>query len=87
LKYSRIYNWEKCIDTINNKGTIVLDMRDMLLPTNIEDFKSFWLHFSKNIIRAKQLKIIELYKCPSHVVVDMIYSLPQLEVLNATSIK
>jgi len=82
-----VFDWDKCIDTVNDKGTNFLDTRRMLIPPKVEDFDSFWLSFAKEIKRAKQLKSIELYRCPIHVVEDVIYSLPQLVVLNASSIK
>jgi len=59
----------------------------MLIPTTVEDFESFWLRFANAMKRAQSLKFIELYRCPVHVVEDIIYSLPEIEVLNASSIK
>lgn len=80
-----VYDWNKFVDTINKRNTVSLDTRRMLIPKN--NFDSFWLCFSKDLKRAVKLKTIELYRCPPHVIEDIIYSLPQLEVLNASSIK
>lgn len=82
-----VYDWEKFIDAINNQCSVAMDTRRMLIPTQISEYESFWLRFAKAMKRAKRLKVIELYRCPTHVVEDAIYSLPQLEVLNAISIK
>ncbi|XP_026806541.1 uncharacterized protein LOC113549442 [Rhopalosiphum maidis] len=87
LKNSMVYDWERFVDSIDQQRTNTLDTRRMLLPVQIDEFKNFWLHFSKAMKRAQNLKFIELYRCPTHVVEDIIHSLPQLEVLNATSIK
>lgn len=82
-----VHDWNRFIDTLNGQGTVSLDMRRMLIPTKNEEFESFWLRFSIAIKRAHRLKNMELYRCPPHVIEDIIYSLPQIEVLNATSIK
>jgi len=82
-----VYDWERFVDSIDQQRTEMLDTRRMLIPSKIEEFESFWLQFAKAMKRAQKLKCIELYRCPAHVVEDIIYSLPQIEVLNATSIK
>lgn len=82
-----VYDWERFVDSIDQQRTNTLDTRRMLIPTKVEEFESFWLRFAIAMKRAQQLKFIELYRCPTHVVEDIIYSLPQIEVLNATSIK
>jgi len=82
-----VYDWESFVDTIEQQITHTLDTRRMLIPSKVEEFEDFWLNFSKAMKRAQKLKLIELYRCPTHVVEDIIYSLPQLEELNATSIK
>jgi len=87
LKNSMVYDWERFVDSIDNQRTDTLDTRRMLIPTKVDEFENFWLRFSKAMKRAQKLKFIELYRCPTHVVEDIIYSLPQIEVLNATSIK
>ncbi|XP_025203764.1 uncharacterized protein LOC112600685 isoform X1 [Melanaphis sacchari] len=87
LKNSMVYDWERFVDSIDQQRTDTLDTRRMLIPVKIEEFENFWLNFAKAMKRAQKLKFIELYRCPTHVVEDIIYSLPQLEILNATSIK
>ncbi|KAL4122588.1 hypothetical protein QTP88_014889 [Uroleucon formosanum] len=87
LKNSMVYDWERFVDSIDQQRTDTLDTRRMLIPVKIEEFESFWLRFAIAMKRAQKLKFIELYRCPTHVVEDIIYSLPQIEVLNATSIK
>ncbi|XP_026806402.1 uncharacterized protein LOC113549344 [Rhopalosiphum maidis] len=87
LKNAMVYDWERFVDSIDQQRTDMLDTRKMSIPVQIDEFKNFWLHFSKAMKRAQKLKFIELYRCPTHVVEDIIHSLPQLEVLNATSIK
>jgi len=82
-----VYDWERFLDSIDQQRTDTLDTRQMSIPVQIHKIKNFWLHFSKAMKRAQKLKFIELYRCPIHVVEDIIHSLPQLEVLNATSIK
>jgi len=80
-----ICDWKKCVDTIIKRNTVSLDTRGMLIP--MDNLEEFWLSFCKELKRANKIKTIELYRCPTHVVEDLIYSLPQLKVLNANSIK
>lgn len=87
LKNSMVHDWENCMDTIDRRGSVTLDTRRMLIPSKMDEFESFWLKFAKALKRANKLKVIELYRCPTHVVEDAIYSLPQLSVLNAISMK
>jgi len=82
-----VYDWERFVDSIDQQRTETLDTRRMLIPVKVEEFENFWLHFSIAMKRAQKLKFIELYRCPTHVVEDIIYSLPQIEILNASSIK
>lgn len=82
-----VCNWNKCINAIHDHATVTLDTRRMFIPSKPEDFNKFWLEFTIALKKAQQLKCLELYRCSSNVVEDTIYSLPQLTVLNATSIK
>jgi len=82
-----VHDWDRFIDTLDEQGSVTLDLRRMLIPTKVEDFEGFWLRFSIAIKRAHRLKNLELYRCPPHVVEDIIYALPEIEVLNASSIK
>ena len=81
-----VYDWDRFVDSINQQRTDKLDTRGMLIPSKVEDFESFWIRFSYAMKSAQKLKFIELYRCPVLVVEDIIYSLPQIEVLKATSI-
>lgn len=69
---------------IDVKCSISMDTRYMFIPQEINENKKFWLCFANAIQKAKKLKTIELYRCPTHVVEDTIKSLPQLEKLIAT---
>lgn len=79
-----VYDWEKCIDLVISKSAVAIDTRRMLIPSQTSDNEHFWLSFVQAVKRANQLKTIELYRCPTHVVEYSIQFLPQLEVLNAT---
>lgn len=80
-----VYDWKKCVDTIIKRETVSLDTRCMLLPK--DNLEGFWLSFCKELKRATELKTIELYRCPTHVVEELINVMPQLKVLNANSMK
>lgn len=82
-----VCNWNKSIAAIHKHGTVALDTKRMLIPTKVEEFEKFWMEFTMALKKAQQLKCIDLYRCPTHVVEDTIYSLPQLTILNATSMK
>lgn len=82
-----VYDWDKFVTSIVNQSSVTLDTKRMLIPSNTELYLKFWLNFAKAIKTAKLLKAIELYRCPPHVVEDVIYSLPELQILNASSIK
>lgn len=87
LKNSLVHDWEKCFDSIYDQSTVSLDTRRMLIPAPYGDYEQFWLFFVKALTKAKKLKVIELYRCPTYVVEEVLNELPQLEILNATSIK
>lgn len=59
----------------------------MVIPNQMNENKHFWLCFTKAIKKAKKLKTIELYRSPTHVVENTMYSLRQLEVFKATTIE
>lgn len=83
-----IRNWDKFIEDIINKlGTMSLDTRDMIIPTEIEDNEKFWIQFLLSLKKVNNLKHIFLYNCPPHVVEYTIFTMLQLEVLEASSIK
>lgn len=82
-----VYDWDKCIDTIEKKSSVSLDIRQMSIPMQFDEYVKFWSHFNMAIKRAKQLKVIKLCKCPPFVVENIISMLPQLEILTVTSIR
>lgn len=82
-----VFDWNKFAETIDRQCSVSLDTRRMLIPTSLLEFNNFWYCFAVALKKATKLKAIELYRCPPHVVEDTIYSLPQLALLNATSIK
>lgn len=73
--------------TIVKQDTISIDTKRMLIPSKNDSYIQFWLSFANAIKTANQLKAIELYRCPTHVIEDIIYSLLELKILNASSIK
>lgn len=82
-----VCNWKKAITAFHNNGTVTLNTRRMLLPTKFEEIEMFWHDFITALEKAQKLKCIELYRCPSYIVEKTISLLPQLTVLNVTSIK
>lgn len=80
----KVYNWEKCINTVDLRKSFSLDTSHMFIPKQIHENKKFWSYFAKAIKIAKNIKTIVLYECPINVVEVVMYSLPQLEVLKAT---
>ncbi|KAJ8975060.1 hypothetical protein NQ317_005777 [Molorchus minor] len=71
-------------NTLKKHGTIHLDLRKMLLPTGGDEI---WPQFSKAIEKVDTLRRIELCRCPASVVEKLAISNPQLEVINAVTIK
>lgn len=82
-----VYNWENLINILIQKQSITLDTRRMLIPYKALDFENFWASFCYGIKNATQLHELELYRCPVNVVHECMAALPQLSVLNASSIK
>lgn len=78
-----VVDWNKFIDTINEKNTISLNTEDMLLPTLNKELDDFWINFNRAITKALKLEFIYLHKCPPFVVENVIKTLPQLKVLHA----
>lgn len=86
LKNFMVVDWHKFIDTINERNTMSLCTRDMILPTIINEFHDFWTNFNKAIKKANKLQIIYLFMNPPVVVENILETLPQLKVLHALSI-
>lgn len=81
-----VVDWEKFIDTINEKGTVNLNVKQMLIPELLDEYECFWINFNEAIIKAKNIKRIYLYKCPHDAVEKIINKLTKLEVFEAVSI-
>lgn len=81
-----VVNWHKFIDIINERNTMSLCTKDMLLPNTMNEYDHFWINFSTAAIKAKKLQILYLYTCPPIVVENIFETLPQLQVFHALSI-
>lgn len=84
MKNSQVHSFEGLANTLKKHGTYHLDLRKMLLPTGGDEI---WPQFSKAIEKVDTLRRIELCRCPASVVEKLAVSNPQLEVINAVTIK
>lgn len=84
MKNSQVHSFEGLANTLKRHGTYHLDLRKMLLPTGGDEI---WPQFSKAIEKVDTLRRIELCRCPASVVEKLAVSNPQLEVINAVTIK
>lgn len=84
MKNSQVHSFEGLANTLKKHSTCHLDLRKMLLPTGGDEI---WPEFSKAIERVDTLRRIELCRCPASVVEKLALSNPQLEVINAVTIK
>lgn len=84
MKNSQVHSFEGLANTLKKHGTRHLDLRKMLLPTGGDEI---WPEFSKAIEKVDTLRRIELCRCPASVVEKLAVSNPQLEVVNAVTIK
>ncbi|KAF7266799.1 hypothetical protein GWI33_019906 [Rhynchophorus ferrugineus] len=84
MKNSQIHSFEGLANTLKKHGTVHLDLRKMLLPSNGDEI---WPQFSRAIARVTTLKKIELCRCPASVVEKLAVTNPDLEVINAVTIK
>nr|XP_023012278.1 nascent polypeptide-associated complex subunit alpha, muscle-specific form [Leptinotarsa decemlineata] len=84
MKNSQVHSFEGLANTLKKHGTRHLDLRKMLLPTGGDEI---WPEFSKAIEKVDTLRRIELCRCPASVVEKLAVSNPQLEVINAVTIK
>lgn len=85
MKNSQIHSFEGLADALEKHGTVHLDLRKMLLPSNSND--DIWREFSVAIKKVDSLRKIELCRCPATVVEQLALSNPKLEVINAVTIK
>lgn len=84
MKNSQVHSFDGLANTLRKHGTKHLDLRKMLLPNGGDEI---WPEFSKAIAKVETLRRIELCRCPSSVVENLATSNPQLEVINAVTIK
>lgn len=85
MKNSQIHSFDGLADTLSRQGTVHLDLRKMLLPSGGGD--EIWPSFSDAIKRVTSLRKIELCRCPAAVVEKLAETNPNLEVINAVTIK
>lgn len=84
MKNSQVADWEGFADALKKHCTQNLDLRKMLLSNNSDDV---WPLFSKAISRVDSLIRIELCRCPALVVEELAKTNPNLQVINAVTIK
>lgn len=84
MKNSQVHSFEGLANSLKKHSTRHLDLRKMLLPTGGDEI---WPEFSKAIEKVDTLRKIELCRCPAPVVEKLAISNPQLEVINAVTIK
>ncbi|XP_060530269.1 uncharacterized protein LOC132704344 [Cylas formicarius] len=84
MKNSQVHSFEGLANTLKKHGTVHLDLRKMLLPSAGDDV---WTEFSDAIERVDTLRKIELCRCPAGVVERLPVTNPDLEVINAVTIK
>jgi hypothetical protein len=85
MKNSQVHSFEGLANSLQKHGTVHLDLRKMLLPTNGGD--DIWPEFSKAIEKVQTLRKIELCRCPASVVEQLAVTNKDLEVVNAVTIK
>lgn len=85
----QVHSFEGLAKTLNKHGTVHLDLRKMLLPSNNASGGNdeIWPLFSSAIKQVESLRRIELCRCPASVVEQLAESNPKLQVLYAVTIK
>ncbi|XP_052902196.1 uncharacterized protein LOC128309769 isoform X2 [Anopheles moucheti] len=84
MKNSYISDWAGMIAKLRKNGTKHLDLRKVL---NVGSNDEMWQSFNKHIGQADQIEIIDLCRCASTVVGNLLRSNPNLRVVNALAIK
>lgn len=85
MKNSQIHSFEGLADALQQHGTVHLDLRKMLLPTNNGD--EIWPSFTNAIKKVESLRKIELCRCLASVVEDLARNNHNLEAIIAVTIK
>lgn len=84
MKNSQIHSFDGLANTLKKHSTNHLDLRKMLLPSGGDEI---WPEFSNAIKKVDSLRKIELCRCPASVVELLAETNPNLEVINAITIK
>ncbi|XP_058834738.1 uncharacterized protein LOC131691964 isoform X1 [Topomyia yanbarensis] len=84
MKNSHVNDWTGLAHTLRNNGTKHLDLRKMLISGNSDEM---WKSFAENISHVEHLERIDLCRCSSYVVGNLLKSNPNLKVINALAIK
>ncbi|XP_055631357.1 uncharacterized protein LOC129771586 isoform X2 [Toxorhynchites rutilus septentrionalis] len=84
MKNSHVNDWAGLADTLRKNGTKHLDLRKMLISGNSDQM---WQDFTDNICSVENLERIDLCRCSSTVVGNLMKSNPGLKVINALAIK
>ncbi|XP_053659444.1 uncharacterized protein LOC128708490 [Anopheles marshallii] len=84
MKNSYISDWAGMIVKLRKNGTKHLDLRKVL---NVGSNDEMWQSFNEHIGHADQIEIIDLCRCASTVVGNLLRSNPNLRVVNALAIK
>uniref|UniRef100_A0A182S5K8 F-box domain-containing protein n=1 Tax=Anopheles maculatus TaxID=74869 RepID=A0A182S5K8_9DIPT len=84
MKNSYISDWAGMIAKLRKNGTKHLDLRKVL---NVGSNDEMWQSFNDHIGQADQIEVIDLCRCSSSVVGNLLRSNPNLRVVNALAIK
>uniref|UniRef100_A0A182JXW9 F-box domain-containing protein n=1 Tax=Anopheles christyi TaxID=43041 RepID=A0A182JXW9_9DIPT len=84
MKNSYISDWTGMIAKLRKNGTKHLDLRKVL---NVGSNDEMWQSFNAHIGQADQIEVIDLCRCSSTVVGNLLRSNPNLRVVNALAIK
>lgn len=79
-----MHSFDGLAETLRKHNTAHLDLRKMLLPNGGDEI---WPSFSHAIEKVKSLRKIELCRCPASVVEQLPVTNPELEVVNAVTIR
>lgn len=81
-----VNDWKSFFECCKIHDSVSLDTTDMSIPDNVTK-EIYWLKFNTYLKIIKTLKCLILWKCPISAVNAAFTSLPQLEILRATSIQ
>uniref|UniRef100_A0A182NDN0 MBD domain-containing protein n=1 Tax=Anopheles dirus TaxID=7168 RepID=A0A182NDN0_9DIPT len=84
MKNSYISDWAGMIGKLRQNGTKHLDLRKVL---NVGSNDEMWESFIDHIGEADQIEVVDLCRCSSTVVGNLLRSNPNLRVVNALAIK